>query len=34
MSELGEWRKCPVCHKRVQVVELTPEANNWSKKEI
>lgn len=34
MSELGEWCKCPVCHKRVQVIELTPEANNWSKRKF
>lgn len=34
MSVLAEWCECTVCHKRVQVIELTPQGNNWSKRKF
>jgi hypothetical protein len=29
MSKIGEWLTCPVCHKRVHVIEIIPDGNNW-----
>jgi hypothetical protein len=34
MSKLGEFLSCPICHKHVVVIEITPEENNWYKRKF